>query len=176
MARQVSWPAIYSKWPTPFLSFTYQWLFLLVLVSVRVGEEGGWVSICVVLNFQLSLSHSSTHSFAGLLLIPKHLMWSFVPTQSAAPLSAVVNPMLLWAVIPCKTARWGGSLSLLFSWCHSWPEWCCSGGLDFVVEEDTTCIKGCICIQLFSCITNCAVWFIRSLCLNGLFLETTPEW
>lgn len=35
------------------------------------------------------------------------------------------------------------------------------------------CIKGCIYIQLFTCITNRAVCFIRRPCLNGLFLETT---
>lgn len=44
------------------------------------------------------------------------------------------------------------------------------GGVRYCV-----CIKGCICIQLHTRITNCAVWFIRGLCLNGLFLETTPE-
>lgn len=148
MARQVSWPAICYKWPTPFFPYTYQWFFLLVLIPARIeerGKEEGWMSSCMVLNSQLCFNHSSTHHnspFADLLLSPKHLTWSFVPAQSTVALNAVVSPS-----------------------CGQWPP----GSGPCVLRHG-------ICIQLFTCSTNQAVWFIRRPCLNGLSLEIIPEW
>lgn len=96
-----------------------------------------------MLNFQLGLNHSSTchdPSFADLLLFPKHLLWSFVPMQSAVPLNAVTCPMLLWAVIPlsdCQVSR--EPLPSLYLVSHL-ARMMLQGGLDLVVEWGTVCV------------------------------------